>query len=59
MAWIFYAVLLHERLTVGWRGRRAALLSLFGFLILALAFVGANLWLSDYHSFRSMGGRPG
>ena len=59
MAWIFYAVLLHERLAVGWRGRRAALLSLFGFLILALAFVGANLWLSDYHSFRSMGGRPG
>ena len=59
MAWIFYAVLLHERLAVGWRGRRAALLSLFGFLILALAFVGANLWLSDYHSFRNMGGRPG
>lgn len=59
MAWIFYAVLLHERLTVGWRGRRAALLSLFGFLILVLAFVGANLWLSDYHSFRNMGGRPG
>lgn len=59
MAWIFYAVLLHERLAVGWRGRRAALLSLFGFLILVLAFVGANLWLSDYHSFRNMGGRPG
>jgi hypothetical protein len=26
---------------------------------LLLAFVGANLWLSDYHSFRNMGGRPG
>ena len=59
MAWIFYAVLLHERLAVGWRGRRAALLSLIGFLVLVLAFVGANLWLSDYHSFRNMGGRPG
>jgi cytochrome c-type biogenesis protein CcsB len=59
MAWVFYAVLLHERLAVGWRGRRAALLSLFGFLVLVLAFVGANLWLSDYHSFRNMGGRPG
>jgi cytochrome c-type biogenesis protein CcsB len=59
MAWIFYAVLLHERLAVGWRGRRAALLSVFGFLVLVLAFVGANLWLSDYHSFRNMGGRPG
>jgi cytochrome c-type biogenesis protein CcsB len=59
MAWVFYAVLLHERLAVGWRGRRAALLSVFGFLVLVLAFVGANLWLSDYHSFRNMGGRPG
>jgi len=58
VAWIFYAVLLHERLTVGWRGRRAALLSIFGFAVLVLAFVGANLWLSDYHSFRNMGGRP-
>ncbi len=57
LAWVFYAVLLHERLTVGWRGRRAALLSLFGFLVLVLAFVGANLWLSDYHSFKNMGGR--
>jgi cytochrome c-type biogenesis protein CcsB len=59
MAWVFYAVLLHERLAVGWRGRRAALLSVFGFLVLVLAFVGANLWLSEYHSFRNMGGRPG
>ncbi len=58
LAWFFYAVLLHERLAVGWRGRKAALLSLFGFLILVLAFAGANLWLSDYHSFRNMGGRP-
>jgi cytochrome c-type biogenesis protein CcsB len=57
LAWIFYAALLHERLTVGWRGRRAALLSLLGFLVLVVAFVGANLWLSDYHSFRNMGGR--
>jgi len=59
LAWVFYAVLLHERLAVGWRGRRAALLSVFGFMVLVVAFVGANLWLSDYHSFRNMGGRPG
>jgi cytochrome c-type biogenesis protein CcsB len=59
MAWIFYAALLHERLAVGWRGRRVALLSVLGFTVLVLTFVGANLWLSDYHSFRNMGGRPG
>jgi cytochrome c-type biogenesis protein CcsB len=52
-AWLIYAVLLHERLTVGWRGRRAALLAICGFLVLIFAFVGANLWISGYHSFAS------
>ena len=51
IAWLIYAVLLHERLTVGWRGRRAALLAICGFLVLAVTFVGANLWLTGYHSF--------
>jgi cytochrome c-type biogenesis protein CcsB len=51
IAWLIYAVLLHERLTVGWRGRRAALLAICGFLVLLCTLVGANLWLSGYHSF--------
>ena len=51
IAWLIYAVLLHERLTVGWRGRRAALLAICGFLVLLCTFVGANLWLTGYHSF--------
>jgi cytochrome c-type biogenesis protein CcsB len=51
IAWLIYAVLLHERLTVGWRGRRAALMAIGGFLVLLGAFAGANLWLTGYHSF--------
>ena len=51
LAWLIYAVLLHERLTVGWRGRRAAWLAILGFLVLLITFVGANLWMSGYHSF--------
>ena len=31
ITWIFYAILLHERLAVGWRGRRAAIMALLGF----------------------------
>jgi cytochrome c-type biogenesis protein CcsB len=53
LAWLIYAVLLHERLTVGWRGRRAALLAICGFVVLAAAFVGANLWFSSFHNFAS------
>jgi cytochrome c-type biogenesis protein CcsB len=59
IAWLFYATLLHERLAVGWRGRRAAVMSIICFLVLLFGFVGANLWLSDYHSFKSLGGRTG
>ena len=59
ITWLFYAVLLHERLAVGWRGRRAAIMSIFAFLILIFTFVGASLWLSDYHSFRSLGEQTG
>ncbi|MEW6388386.1 MAG: c-type cytochrome biogenesis protein CcsB [Thermodesulfobacteriota bacterium] len=57
-AWLVYAVLLHERLAVGWRGRRAALLAICGFLILIVTFVGANLWLTGYHSFASFIRQP-
>lgn len=59
ITWLFYAALLHERVAVGWRGRRAAILSIACFCVLLFTFLGANLWLSDYHSFKSLGGRSG
>jgi ABC-type transport system involved in cytochrome c biogenesis permease subunit len=43
---------------VGWRGRRAALLAICGFLVLVITFVGANLWITGYHSFDSFLRRP-
>jgi cytochrome c-type biogenesis protein CcsB len=57
ITWLAYAVLLHERFAVGWRGRRAALMSIVCFCILVFTFLGGSLWLSDYHSFSNLGGR--
>ena len=57
ITWIFYGALLHERLVVGWRGRRAALMSIICFFILIFTFVGASFWLGGYHSFSSLGAR--
>ncbi len=57
ITWLFYGALLHERLVVGWRGRRAALMSIICFCILIFTFVGASLWLGGYHSFSSLGAR--
>jgi cytochrome c-type biogenesis protein CcsB len=38
ITWLVYAALLHERLAVGWRGRRAAIMTIVGFLILLFTF---------------------
>ncbi len=50
VTWIIYAILVHERLAVGWRGRRAAWLAIFGFTAILLTFLGANLLLPGHHS---------
>ncbi len=54
ITWFSYAALIHQRLTVGWRGRRAALMSIVCFCILIFAFLGAGLWMGGYHSFDSL-----
>lgn len=59
ITWLSYAILLHERLAVGWRGRRAALMSIICFLILIFTFIGGSMWLSEYHRFENLGGGPG
>jgi cytochrome c-type biogenesis protein CcsB len=56
ITWLGYAVLLHERLTVGWRGRKAAVLSIVCFSLLLFTFIAISLWASDYHSFKSLEG---
>ncbi|MDY6989032.1 MAG: cytochrome c biogenesis protein CcsA [Thermodesulfobacteriota bacterium] len=38
VTWLVYAALLHERLAVGWQGRRAAIMTIVGFAILLLTF---------------------
>lgn len=57
ITWFLYAALLHGRLTVGWRGRRAAIFAIIGFLCLLFTFFGVNLLLSGAHSFKALSGR--
>jgi cytochrome c-type biogenesis protein CcsB len=51
ITWFLYAALLHGRLTVGWRGRRAAIFAIVGFAVLVFTFLGVNLLLSGLHSY--------
>jgi cytochrome c-type biogenesis protein CcsB len=57
ISWLFYAALLHQRLAVGWQGRRAAVMSIVCFGVLIFTFVGVSLLMGGYHSFSSMGAR--
>jgi cytochrome c-type biogenesis protein CcsB len=50
-AWIFYALLLHQRLAIGWKGHKAALFSILAFSVLLASFVIINLCFVTAHSF--------
>ena len=51
ITWLIYAALVHARLTVGWRGRKAAYLSIAGFLAVLFTFLGVSLLLGGLHSY--------
>jgi cytochrome c-type biogenesis protein CcsB len=51
ITWLLYAALLHQRLTVGWRGRKAAIMSVVGFLAVLFTFLGVNLLLPGLHTY--------
>ncbi len=51
ITWFIYAIVLHARLVAGWRGKRAALLSMMGFLTIIVAFFGIKLLQKGLHVF--------
>ncbi|MBN2645836.1 MAG: c-type cytochrome biogenesis protein CcsB [Desulfuromonadaceae bacterium] len=56
ITWFLYAALLHGRLSIGWRGRRAAIFAIIGFVFVLFTFLGVNLLLPGLHSYSSMAG---
>ncbi len=51
VTWLIYATILHSRLVAGWRGKRAAVLSVLGFVSILLAFFGIKLLQRGLHVF--------
>lgn len=54
ITWFIYAALLHGRLTVGWRGKRAAFFSIIGFGVVVFTFLGVNLLVPGLHSYENL-----
>ncbi len=51
IVWFIYAAFLHARFTRGWAGKKAAILSIVGFLATIFCYLGVNLVLSGLHSY--------
>jgi cytochrome c-type biogenesis protein CcsB len=51
ITWFIYAAFLHCRFMRGWRGRRAAWISIIGFGSVLFTYFGVNFLLSGLHSY--------
>jgi cytochrome c-type biogenesis protein CcsB len=51
ITWFIYAAFLHARFTHGWRGKKAAVLSVVGFLAVLFTYFGVNYLLAGLHSY--------
>lgn len=49
ISWLLYAALLHGRVSLGWRGRKAAIMAIIGFIVLMFTFFGVNFLLTGHH----------
>ncbi|MFH2060579.1 MAG: cytochrome c biogenesis protein CcsA [Pseudomonadota bacterium] len=47
--WLIYAILLHLRFRSGWRGRKSAIMTIVGFLVIVFTFLGVNMLLGGHH----------
>ncbi|MBI5345482.1 MAG: c-type cytochrome biogenesis protein CcsB, partial [Deltaproteobacteria bacterium] len=56
ITWFLYAALLHGRLTSGWRGKKAAILSGAAFMILIGSFIIINFALGGAHGLLRQAG---
>lgn len=51
VSWLLYALLLHQRFALGWKGRKTAYFSIIAFIILLFTIVGINLFFVTVHDF--------
>jgi len=51
ITWFVFALYLHTRVVMGWKGRRSALIAILGFLAALFTYFGVNYLLSGLHSY--------
>lgn len=51
VVWFLFALLFHQRMALGWRGRKAAVMLLAIFALSVFSVVGVNFFMESHHSF--------
>ncbi|MFQ6037321.1 MAG: c-type cytochrome biogenesis protein CcsB [Candidatus Aminicenantales bacterium] len=51
ITWFVFALYLHTRIVMGWKGRRSALIAILGFLAAVFTYFGVNYLLAGLHSY--------
>lgn len=52
LIWLLYAVLFHQRLVLGWQGRKPAKMAILLFVLSLVSLAGVNFLLPSHHSFQ-------
>jgi len=51
ITWFVFALYLHTRLVMGWKGRKSAFIAILGFLAALFTYFGVNYLLAGLHSY--------
>ncbi|MEG6506925.1 cytochrome C assembly family protein [Nitratidesulfovibrio sp. 1201_IL3209] len=51
VVWCMFAVLFHQRLALGWRGRKTAVMAIWIFAVCVFSLLGVNFLMTTHHSF--------
>jgi ABC-type transport system involved in cytochrome c biogenesis permease subunit len=51
ITWFVFALYLHTRIVMGWKGKRSAIIALLGFLAALFTYFGVNYLLAGLHSY--------
>jgi cytochrome c-type biogenesis protein CcsB len=55
ITWFAYVFFLHSRLLRGWKGKKAAIVAVVGFIVVIFTYLGVNLLLSGLHAYGTVG----
>ncbi len=51
ITWLVFALYLHTRVVMGWKGKRSAIIAIAGFLAALFTYFGVNYLLAGLHSY--------